>query len=293
MNGKKKSPAVPPSGPNRKPTPEAAAPCLGRYLAMAGAASRRRSVELVKAGRVAVDGVLTTDPARRIGAGEVVALDGRPVSPAALVTVMLHKPPGWVCTVSDRHAERTVVELVSMPGVRLYPAGRLDQDSEGLLILTNDGDYALRLTHPRHGVRKTYEVRTLRPLTPDARNHLLEGVTDEGELLRAEAILPLDGNSSRFLLGEGRKREIRRMVRAVGNRVQRLQRMAVGELVLGDLPSGQWRLLTPAEMALSLRPGPPRGWFPPPRPTEKPHVPTRTQAPAARPHSRTSQPPRR
>jgi 23S rRNA pseudouridine2605 synthase len=254
---------------------------------MAGVASRRRSVELVKAGRAAVDGGVTTDPARRIAPGEVVTLDGRPVAPASLVAVMLHKPPGWVCTVSDRHAERTVVELVSMPGVRLYPAGRLDQDSEGLLILTNDGDYALRLTHPRYEVRKTYEVRTLRPLTADARNHLLEGVMDEGEPLRAEAILPLDGNSNRFLLGEGRKREIRRMVRAVGNRVVRLQRMAVGELVLGDLPSGQWRLLTPAEMALSLRRGPPRGWFPPPRPEAKPRVPGQMNAPAPRTQPRT------
>jgi len=253
---------------------------------MAGVASRRRAADWVKAGRVTVDGVAVTDPARRIAGGEQVALDGRPVALGKAVSVMLNKPPGWTCTVADPHAARTVLDLVPMPGVRLYPAGRLDQDSEGLLILTSDGDYAQRLTHPRHGVRKTYEVTTRRPLPAADRERLLAGVEDEGERLRAEAVLPVGECEIRMVLAEGRKREIRRMVRALGNRVERLRRIAVGALPLGDLPPGTWRELTPAEMALSLRHGPPKGWFPPPRPAGKPE--DAAARPARRPTRRRS-----
>lgn len=244
--------------------PTASGPPLNRHLAMAGVASRRQAVALVRAGRVTVSGQVVTDPAHRVRPGEAVAVDGNPVAPAAPVAVMLHKPKGWTCTVRDPHAARVVTELVKLPGVRLYPAGRLDRDSEGLLVLTNDGDYAQRLTHPRHGVRKSYEVTTARPLAPAAVRQLLSGVEDEGERLRAVAITPLDDTCYRLLLGEGRKREIRRMVAAVGGRVTRLVRIAIGELPLGDLPAGQWRTLSPQEMALSLRPGPPSagGWSP-------------------------------
>lgn len=241
---------------NRKPPASAEmekAPCLGRYLAMAGVASRRRAGELVKSGRVTVAGAVVEDPARRVAPGEAVAVDGVPVVLAALVAVMLHKPAGWVCTVRDRHAARTVLDLIDLPGVRLYPAGRLDADSEGLLILTNDGDYALRLTHPRHGVRKTYEVTTDREVSVAARQRMLEGIVDAGECLRAEAIQALSRTKYRMILSEGRKREIRRMARAVGVSVVRLRRVAIGKLVLGELPSGQWRILTKAEIALSLR----------------------------------------
>lgn len=249
--------------------PVVVVPCLARHLAMSGVASRRRAAEWVKAGRVTVDGVVERDPGRRVPAEARVAVDGDPVGAGVRVSVMLNKPSGWTCTVADPHAIRTVIELVPMPGVRLYPAGRLDQDSEGLLILTSDGDFAQRLTHPRHGVRKTYEVTTRRPLSAEDRERLLAGVEDEGERLRAEAVLPVGECLIRLLLAEGRKREIRRMVRAVGNRVERLRRIAVGALPLGDLAEGKWREMTPAEMALSLRPGPPKGWFPPPRPAGK------------------------
>jgi 23S rRNA pseudouridine2605 synthase len=247
----------------------AVVPCLARHLAMSGVASRRRAAEWVKAGRVTVDGVVERDPGRRVAAGARVTVDGGAIGAGVRVSVMLNKPSGWTCTVADPHAIRTVIELVPMPGVRLYPAGRLDQDSEGLLILTSDGDFAQRLTHPRHGVRKTYEVTTRRPLSAEDRERLLAGVEDEGERLRAEAVLPVGECLVRLLLAEGRKREIRRMVRAVGNRVERLRRIAVGALPLGDLAEGKWREMTPAEMALSLRPGPPKGWFPPPRPAGK------------------------
>jgi 23S rRNA pseudouridine2605 synthase len=239
------------------PSPTAGRPALNHFLAKAGVAARRAAAELVKAGRVTVSGRVETDPAYWVRPGAAVAVDGKPVAPAAPVAVMLHKPSGWTCTVRDRHAARVVTDLVELPGTRLYPAGRLDRDSEGLLILTNDGDYAARLTHPRHGVRKSYEVTVARPLGPDAVRRLLAGIEDAGERLRAEDVRPLGGARYRFLLGEGRKREIRRMVAAVGGRVARLVRVAVGELSLGDLPKGRWRILTPAEKELSLRPGPP------------------------------------
>jgi len=232
-------------------------PCLGHLLAQAGVASRRQAAELVKAGRVTVAGHVETNPARRVASGTPLTLDGQPVTlPAATVAVMLNKPPGYTCTVRDPHAAHPVVELVALPGVRLYPVGRLDVASEGLLILTNDGDYAQRLLHPRHGICKTYLVTLDRRLTAPEQQRLLAGIEDEGEQLRVAQILPGSATTSyRMVLTEGRKREIRRLVKAVGCRVLRLCRVAIGELQLGDLPSGKWRQLTPRDQELSLRPG--------------------------------------
>ena len=246
------------------PSPDSAdaLPNLTKYLANAGAASRRHAAELIKAGRVAVNDAPCTDPSVRIAPGNRVALDGRPVRPVReFVYVMLHKPRGYVCTADDPHAPKKALDLIDLPGVRLVSAGRLDKNSEGLILFSNDGAWIEQLTHPRHGTRKTYQVTTDRPLSPaDIRLLTTSGVRNDGETLRALSIRTETPGRYVFVLGEGKNREIRRMMESLNNRTRRLKRVAVGALRLGGLPMGQWRKLSPAEakLALSAPPAPDR-----------------------------------
>jgi len=250
--------AVPcPASPSKTaPSPDSAdtLPNLTKYLANAGAASRRHAAELIKAGRVAVNGAPCTDPSVRIAPGDRVALDGRPVRPVReFVYVMLHKPRGYVCTADDPHAPKKALDLIDLPGVRLVSAGRLDKNSEGLILFSNDGAWIEQLTHPRHGTRKTYQVTTDRPLSPaDIRLLTTSGVRNDGETLRALSIRTETPGRYVFILGEGKNREIRRMMESLNNRTRRLKRIAVGALRLGGLPMGQWRKLSPAEAKLAL-----------------------------------------
>jgi 23S rRNA pseudouridine2605 synthase len=182
-------------------------------------------------------------------------MDGQPVFPQQKLYFMLNKPAGVLCTCQDTHGRRTFLDL--LPGVteRLYPVGRLDQDSEGLLIVTNDGELALRLTHPRHEVAKVYQVRLNYPLTDIARRRMLSGIESEGEMLHAEEITPVPARPSEYLitLREGRKRQIRRMIRDVKLSVLTLQRISVGSLKLGALPLGKVRALSRAEIETLFR----------------------------------------
>lgn len=229
-------------------------PNLTKFLANSGAASRRRSAELIKAGRVSVNGEVCTDPSVRIGPDDRVSLDGKRIEPVeSHVYVMLHKPRGYVCTSDDPHAPKKALDLISIPGVRLVSAGRLDKNSEGLILFSNDGAWIEKLTHPRHGTRKTYQVTTDRPLTPaDIRLLTTAGVQNDGETLRALSIRAEAPGRYIFVLGEGKNREIRRMLESLDNRTRRLKRIAVGGLRLGGLPMGQWRKLSPAEARLAL-----------------------------------------
>ena len=229
-------------------------PNLTKFLANSGAASRRRSAELIKTGHISVNGEVCTDPSVRIGPDDRVELDGRLIEPVeSYVYVMLHKPRGYVCTSDDPHAPKKALDLIRIPGVRLVSAGRLDKNSEGLILFSNDGAWIEKLTHPRHGTRKTYQVTTDRPLTPaDIRLLTTTGVQNDGETLRALAIRAEAPGRYIFILGEGKNREIRRMLESLDNRTRRLKRIAVGGLRLGGLPMGQWRKLTPAEALLAL-----------------------------------------
>ena len=222
---------------------------LAKYLAHAGVASRRAAVELVRAGRVTVDGVRETDPARELGT-ELVELDGRPVAGLEQrVTYAVHKPEGVVSTVRDTHGRPTVTGLVQ-DARRLYPVGRLDADSSGLILLTNDGELANLLTHPRHGVPKTYRAR-VGGGTPSAATlaRLCAGVElDDGPTAPARARL-VGGDEIELELREGRKRQVRRMCAAVGHPVRSLVRVRFGALELGDLPPGASRRLGDAEVA--------------------------------------------
>jgi 23S rRNA pseudouridine2605 synthase len=244
---------------------------LGKVLAAAGVASRRGADALIAAGRVTVDGRVATlgesaDPARH-----AIAVDGRPVGPAAATHVYLavHKPAGVTSTAADRHAARTVLELVppdlAPRGTRLYPVGRLDLDSEGLLLLTNDGAWTDRVLHPRYGVEREYAVGLSGPLAREQREALAAGIPLEEGTARLVGLRPATRTETarlgellvprpvrtltwyRVVLAHGWKRQVRRMFSAVGAPVERLVRVRVGTLRL-DLPSGSARRLGPAEV---------------------------------------------
>ena len=228
---------------------------LSRFLSLSGIASRRKCAEIVKSGRVCVNGRTITDPGLRINTGDKVVCDGQQVKIEQRFYVMLNKPRGYACTNDDPHAEKKVFDLVKIEGARLFSAGRVDKESEGLLIITNDGDYAMQLTHPRYEILKTYLVQTDAPISADELSRLRRGITDDGEQLRPERIEEQCNCQYWFILNEGKKREIRRMVAAAGRKTLSLRRTSVGALQLGNLEQGKWRFITDAEVKLSLQPG--------------------------------------
>ena len=227
---------------------------LVKFLSAAGVASRRAAGDLVKAGRIAVNSRTIREPGFRILPADTVTLDGRPVEPAGRFHyIMLNKPRGYVCTNADPHAPRKAVDLIRLdPPVRLFSAGRLDKESEGMILFSNDGDYVARLTHPRYEIRKTYLVRVTREFTEPELTHIRTGITDGGEHLRVISIAPAGNCLYRIVLNEGKKREIRRLTAAVGSPTLELRRIRIGGLALGDLPQGAFRELTPEEVALTL-----------------------------------------
>ena len=221
---------------------------LAKFLAHAGVASRRAAETLIADGRVSVGGEPVTDPARDVDDTSGVALDGRPVAPEPREVHALNKPAGVVSTARDTHGRPTVVELVRSR-LRLYPVGRLDADTTGLILLTNDGDLAERLTHPRYGVEKLYRAH-VRParVSAAALESLRRGVElDDGATGPARVRLLRPGLIE-IGVREGRKRQVRRMVEAVGHKVTALERVAFGPLGLRGLESGQSRRLTRAEV---------------------------------------------
>jgi 23S rRNA pseudouridine2605 synthase len=223
---------------------------LGKYLAHAGVASRRAAEVIVREGRVTVDGVPALDPARDVGGYETIAVDGRALGgPEPHAVYVLHKPAGVVSTANDTHGRTTVVELLGVGAIRLYPVGRLDVDTTGLILLTNDGELANLLMHPRFQVPKTYRaVVAGGPVARAAVQTLARGVElDDGTTAPAEVRL-IEANLIELVIREGRKRQVRRMCEAVGHRVLALQRVAYGPLSLGDLAPGEHRRLEESEV---------------------------------------------
>jgi pseudouridine synthase len=219
---------------------------LNAWLARAGVASRRKADELIKAGRVTVNGELgelNTFVERR----DVVRLDGDILAKQRLAYVLLNKPLDVVTTASDPRGRRTVVDLVDLP-VRVVPVGRLDTDTTGALLLTNDGDLAHRLAHPSYEVDKVYEVTCARPVGDDELELLAAGVElDDGPTAPAQA-RRIGRNVLELTIHEGRNRQVRRMVEAVGNSVLLLHRSRYGPLTLGGLEPGAWRELEASEV---------------------------------------------
>jgi 23S rRNA pseudouridine2605 synthase len=221
---------------------------LAKFLAHAGVASRRAAEGLIAEGRVTVAGEVVTDPARDVDENSEVAVDGHKVQPEPREVHALNKPAGVVSTARDTHGRPTVVELVRSRR-RLYPVGRLDADTTGLILLTNDGELAERLTHPRHGVRKVYRARVSPArVSPRALQALREGVElGDGRTAPARVRQPSRGVLE-IAIREGRKRQVRRMVEAVGHRVLELERVAFGPLGLRGLEPGQSRRLKETEV---------------------------------------------
>jgi len=221
---------------------------LVRFLAHSGVASRRASERIIAAGRVQVDGEVVTDPAREVWEGAEVRVDGSAVSPEEHEVWAVNKPAGVVSTAREPGSRRAVTELVGT-AARLYPVGRLDVDSTGLLLLTNDGELANRLTHPRYGVPKTYRALLRRPPADRDLRRLEAGVRLEDGPTAPARVRRSGEREIEITLREGRNRQVRRMVEAVGNEVEALRRIRLGSLGLGSLPEGEARRLTEEEVA--------------------------------------------
>ena len=220
---------------------------LVKYLARSGVASRRRAEELVAAGKVRVGGEVVRDPARDVDGSLDVEVAGRAVSPEPHEVWLVNKPQGVVSTAREPGRRQAVTELVDSER-RLYPVGRLDADSTGLILLTNDGELANRLTHPRYGVERTYRVRLGRPATESQLRRLRRGVKlDDGITAPAKA-RRVSARVVELVIAEGRNRQVRRMAEAVGNRVVALTRTRFGPLELGNLPAGRARKLRRSEV---------------------------------------------
>jgi 23S rRNA pseudouridine2605 synthase len=220
---------------------------LAKYLAHAGVASRRAAEELIAAGKVRVAGEVVTDPARDVDERSGVEVDGRPVAPEPREVWAVNKPLGVVSTAREPGKRRAVTQLVDSEH-RLYPVGRLDADSTGLILLTNDGELANRLTHPRYGVPKTYLLRLVRPPAEPDLDRLRKGVRlEDGPTAPAE-VERLGERELEITLREGRKRQVRRMAEAIGNEVEELTRTRIGSLELGDLRRGEARRLDGGEI---------------------------------------------
>jgi 23S rRNA pseudouridine2605 synthase len=223
---------------------------LAKYLAHAGVASRRAAEELVRGGRVTVEGERVRDPARDVDEGSAVTVDGAEVAgPEARVVYAVHKPAGVVSTASDPGGRPTVVGIVPEEARRLYPVGRLDTDTTGLLLLTNDGELAHQLTHPSFEVPKTYRALVEDPPVGErALRTLREGVELEDGMTAPAHIRRLAPDALELTIHEGRKRQVRRMCAAVGHPVRALERVRFGPLGLGDLAPGAHRRLSAAEV---------------------------------------------
>ncbi len=226
---------------------------LQKILSACGIASRRAAEQMIRDGRVTVNARVAelgdcADPDT-----DTIALDGKPLPPcAAHRYIMLHKPRGYVTTLSDEKGRKTVAELVADCGQRVYPVGRLDMDSEGLLLLTSDGEFANRMMHPKHEIDKLYRT-TVDGFSPDAAERLKQPITLDGYTIRPPLVRIVSARDGRAVLEivihEGRNRQVRRMCDAAGMRVLRLKRIGEGTLRLGTLPCGKWRDLTAAEVA--------------------------------------------
>ncbi len=227
---------------------------LQKFIAECGIASRRNAEKIIESGRVTVNGELVDYMGCVINPEEdVVEIDGKVIEPEnKKYYIVLNKPKNYVTTVSDDLGRPTVMQLVSDINARIYPVGRLDFDTTGLLIMTNDGEFANILTHPKHVVNKTYIARIDKPLDENQLDRLRNGIDLDGVLTspaKAENIKrPQKGFEVKITIHEGKNRQVRRMLDAVGANVMSLKRISVGSLTLGNLPEGKWRRLSDAEI---------------------------------------------
>ena len=226
---------------------------LQKFLADAGIASRRASEEIIRAGRVAINGTVVSELGTRIdGEHDKVELDGKLVRVRKKMYAALHKPKGVVCSRQDERGRPTIYELLPREWSHLYSVGRLDYASEGLIFLTNDGDFSLHLTHPRYGIRKKYVATVEGRVEPATLALFTQGLWHQGEKLKAEKARLISSTKAQSVaeleLAEGKNREVRRLFESQGLTVKRLQRIQIGKIKLGELRPGKWRTLTETEI---------------------------------------------
>ena len=226
---------------------------LNKYIAQSGVASRRKADELTLAGKVKINGVVMDQPGYDVQEGDVVTVNGQDIRPEKkMVYIVLNKPKGFVTTAKDDQDRPTVMDLVTDIEERIFPIGRLDYNTTGMLLMTNDGDLAYRLTHPKHHVYKTYRARVNGILSMDKAERLRRGV-DIGGFVTSKSKVEIlkHGDHSTIVeiqIYEGKNRQVRKMFASVGNKVIDLERIAIGDLHLGHLKSGHWRKLTQREI---------------------------------------------
>jgi len=229
---------------------------LNRYLASAGLGSRRGVETLIKEGRVKINGVVITDLSTQVSPQDVVKVGQKVVRAQQSLYVLLNKPKGYMVTASDERDRKTVYECLPPEWPRVFHVGRLDRESEGLLLLTNDGDLSLALTHPRYKIDKEYEVLLDRPFDPAHREKLLKGFHIIGGRAKMESVKAPGGKKITVILRQGIKRQIRLMLYELGYEVEQLRRVRIGTLHLGGMRPGEWRLLNKKEVE-ALRQGAP------------------------------------
>ena len=228
---------------------------LAKFISSAGVASRRSAEKLIVSGRISVNKRQIKDPAYGVQENDRVEFDGDPVEPATsgeFVYAMLHKPVGVVSTMSPGKEEGACLSDLVKLDVRLHPVGRLDRDSSGLILLTNDGQFTYRLTHPKHLIQKEYQLRTNRKLTPHAYRRLMKGISVDKRVVKVDEITITARGRLSVTIHEGRNRIIRRLFEEISHRVIELKRVRIGTVGLGRLAKGKWRKLTKKEI-MSLK----------------------------------------
>lgn len=227
---------------------------LNRYISRSGVTSRRKADELISEGKVRVNGDVVTEMGTRVSKGDVVEVNGMQISPLEHLYVLLNKPAGIVTTTSDERGRKTVLDLIDLPqaeGTILFPVGRLDMDTTGVLLLTNDGELANRLMHPRYEIEKLYLAKTPKPVKPHELDLLRKGVELEDGPARADFVgyvNPPDEKQVGIRLHEGRNRQIRRMFAAVGHEIDHLERVNYAGLTSESIRRGKWRKLADYEV---------------------------------------------
>ncbi|HOA54980.1 MAG: pseudouridine synthase [Acetivibrionales bacterium] len=226
---------------------------LQKYLADAGVSSRRKCEELISQGRVQVNGRIVTEPGTKVEGTEEIRVDGKKVEPAKRkIYILLNKPVGYISSVRDQFSRKTVIDLVSGIKERIYPVGRLDYDTSGLIILTNDGEFANMLMHPRHEAEKVYRAEVEGMLGADDINRLEKGIDIGGYVTAPASVRVIDKTKKRSVveisIHEGKNRQVRRMFESIGHPVLKLKRTAIGGITVGTLEEGKWRYLTKTEV---------------------------------------------
>ena len=231
---------------------------LQKFLSEAGVASRRQGEKLIVAGKITVDGQVVRLLGTKVDPAKCqISINGKLIRAKAKRFLALNKPPKILCTRQDTHKRPTVFDLLPNDFGHLFTVGRLDSDSEGLVLLTNDGEFCQAVAHPRHGMPKTYHVTLAKRIDSVVLKSLTTGLHEDGDFLKAKDAKLLYANNTRsqveLVLDEGKNREIRRMFKVLGYRVLLLQRIAVGPVKLGELPLGKWRVLSRAEITSCLQ----------------------------------------